>query len=353
MEPVADREQAGGGVRHHHRDQERADPVRAPLDARADLVLEADDPADAGAGDHRGPPGSMVPSAAASVRPAWSTASLAAAIAEEAHAVDAPGLAGVHPRRGIEVVGLGGEADGLVRRVPGGDRRGGRPGGEHRGEGRIGVAGRGDRSDAGDGDAGAILLRSRRCGHGDQAASVIRATTTSAASPMVFTPSRSSSGILRSNRSSSDITTSTRSRLSASRSSPKLVASVRSARSACSSSTQASFTASTISVRSISAVLLLLWGWGLREVKWSVAHAEAAVDGDHGAGDVGGGVAAQEGDRGGHLGRIGEPPERDGSGQLGPPFLRQGAEHLGVDRARGDGVGGDRAPGQLAGEGTG
>ena len=44
---------ARGRVRHHHRDEERAHPAGALLDVDRDLLLERDQPADAGAEDHR------------------------------------------------------------------------------------------------------------------------------------------------------------------------------------------------------------------------------------------------------------------------------------------------------------
>src|SRR5690242_209053 len=82
----------------------------------------------------------------------------------------------------------------------------------------------------------------------------------------------------------------------------------------------------------------------------SVTHAEAAVDRDHGPGDVAGGVGGQPGDRAGDLVRAGVPAQRHLAEDLLPALLRQRGGHVGVDQSGGDDVGGDVAGAELAGD---
>ena len=49
------RDGAGGRVRHHHRDEERADPAGALFDVHADLLFEGDEPTDSRTEDHCAP----------------------------------------------------------------------------------------------------------------------------------------------------------------------------------------------------------------------------------------------------------------------------------------------------------
>src|SRR5690349_3270185 len=82
----------------------------------------------------------------------------------------------------------------------------------------------------------------------------------------------------------------------------------------------------------------------------SVTHAEAAVDGDDGAGDVRGIRAGEEAHRRGDLVGGGEPAGRDGRlvGLLG--VLGQRGGHVGLDEAGRDDVRGDSPPAELAGD---
>ena len=87
-------------------------------------------------------------------------------------------------------------------------------------------------------------------------------------------------------------------------------------------------TASTSTARALKRSKVSLIGWGLllggggrgdRVAAGSEAHAEAAVDGEHGAGDVGGGVGGEEGDGGGDL--VGGADAADGD--LARPWRRR------------------------------
>ena len=72
-------------------------------------------------------------------------------------------------------------------------------------------------------------------------------------------------------------------------------------------------------------------------------HHQAAVDGQHLAGDVGRLVRSKEGHGVRNLAGRAEPAERRGGSDLGLQRLGQVAGELGQDEARRDGVGGDPA----------
>src|SRR5438105_6117222 len=145
-------------------------------------------------------------------------------------------------------------------------------------------------------------------------------------------PSSSSSSTVMSNSSSRSITIWTRSRLSASRSSAKLDSSV------ISSTGLLRLSAAVLRNRSNSSSvisLMLLW------VGDSVAHRQAAVDGDDGTGDVGRLVRGEKAYGGGHLGGSPEAADRDLTGHAFAPVVAERSRHVGLDRARGDDIGGD------------
>src|SRR3712207_378822 len=81
-----------------------------------------------------------------------------------------------------------------------------------------------------------------------------------------------------------------------------------------------------------------------------VAHPEAAVDRDDGAGDVAGVVPGEPDDHLRDLRRGGEPPGRDVLLVLGLLRLRQLRRHIGLDEARGDDVRGDASAAELTGD---
>ena len=80
---------------------------------------------------------------------------------------------------------------------------------------------------------------------------------------------------------------------------------------------------------------------------------EAAVDRDERAGDVAGGIGAEEADDGGHLLGGAEAPERHGRLHDAAPLGGHAVGHGGHDRPRRDDVAGDAARGQLPGDGPG
>src|SRR5207248_6248060 len=83
-------------------------------------------------------------------------------------------------------------------------------------------------------------------------------------------------------------------------------------------------------------------------VRLSAAHAQAAVDGNDGAGDEAGGVRAQEGNGRRYLLGRAEAAEWDLAGQFLATRLRQRVSHGRADGARLDDVGRDVPTGQLA-----
>src|ERR1700736_2314542 len=82
----------------------------------------------------------------------------------------------------------------------------------------------------------------------------------------------------------------------------------------------------------------------------SVAHAQAAVDRYHRAGDVTGVLGGQEADHTRDLLDAADPLQRDGLQRGFLLLLVERAGHGGVDEARRDDVGGDRPRSQLTGE---
>src|SRR5690625_4595263 len=84
----------------------------------------------------------------------------------------------------------------------------------------------------------------------------------------------------------------------------------------------------------------------------SVAHAESAVDGDDGPGDVGGGGRGEVLDGADDVGDVPEAAGRDRGAQLVLLRLGQRPGHVGVDEAGGDDVGGDVPRAELAGDGA-
>src|SRR5690349_4262726 len=156
--------------------------------------------------------------------------------------------------------------------------------------------------------------------------------------------SSSSSSTVMSNSSSSAITSSARSRLSASRSSAKLASFVTLSASTARTCTARAWNRSKVSLTWVSP-------WVSRsQIERLEAHAEAAVDGDDGTGDVGGGIGREEGDRGGHLVDGADAPDGDLGAEGGALVVGHGVEHVGGDRPRRHHVGGDAARPVLAGD---
>src|SRR5690606_13238942 len=202
----AHRHRCRPGIRHHHRHEERRDPVLALAVADLDLLLEGGDATDAGADDDPGAGGVDLEVARFLERHRRGRHR------ELREAVGAPRL--------LAVLDPG-------RRVPVGDRALAPDGGRPEQAGPVVVAAdatRRDDADSGDGDA--------TTGH--QSFEVTRSN----AAPTVSMPSSSSSSTVTSNSSSSRMTSSTRSRLSASRSSAN-----RASRVTCSASTARTSTA--------------------------------------------------------------------------------------------------------------
>src|SRR3954452_12708942 len=83
----------------------------------------------------------------------------------------------------------------------------------------------------------------------------------------------------------------------------------------------------------------------------SMAHPQTAVDRQHRAADVRGGVGGEEPDRGRDLVRPGEPAGGDRLEVGRSRVLGQDGGHVGLDEARRDDVGGDAPDAELAGHG--
>ena len=154
--PGGDGDLPRADVRDPHRDEERRDPVRAPLPHQQDVVEQRVDAAQTGPDDHAGPLGEVV------VEPAGQPGLVERLAGAHERELDVPvrpaDVLAVEDRRRVEVLDLAGDLRRHARRIELRDRRDPRAARDHPLPGGGDVVAQGvDRAHAGDHDAARSL----------------------------------------------------------------------------------------------------------------------------------------------------------------------------------------------------